>query len=45
MSLDPLSDLGQVLVLLAKIVSLAQVAQVDNRLGSKKEKRVDDLDL
>jgi hypothetical protein len=34
-----------VLVLLAKVVSLAEVGQVDNRLGSKKEERVNDLDL
>jgi hypothetical protein len=43
--LDPLNNLGQVLVLLAKVVLLAEVGQVDNRLGSQKEERVDDLDL
>lgn len=44
-SLDPLNNLGQVLVLLTEVVSLAKVGQVDNRLGGKKEERVDDLDL
>jgi hypothetical protein len=34
-----------VLVLLAKIILLAEVGKVDNRLGSQKEERVDDLDL
>ena len=43
--LDPLNNLGQVLVLLAKVVLLTEVGQVDNRLGSQKEERVDDLDL
>lgn len=43
--LDPLNNLGQVLVLLAKVVLLAEVGQVDDRLGSQKEERVDDLDL
>jgi len=43
--LDPLDNLGQVLVLLAKVVLLAEVGQVDDRLGSQKEERVNDLDL
>lgn len=43
--LDPLKDLGEVLVLLADVISLAQVDQVHNRLGSEKEQRVDDFDL
>lgn len=43
--LDPLNDLGQVLVLLAEVILLAEVGQVDDRLGGKKEERVDDLDL
>jgi hypothetical protein len=33
------------LVFLANIVLLAQVNEVDNRLGCEKEERVDDLDL
>ena len=45
MGLDPLNNLGQVLVLLAKVVSLAKVGQVDNGLGCKEEERVDDLNL
>jgi hypothetical protein len=43
--LDPLNNLGQVLVLLAKVILLAEIGKVDNRLGSQKEERVDDLDL
>lgn len=43
--LDPVKDLGKVLVLLADIVLLAQVDQIDHRLGSQKEERVDGLDL
>lgn len=43
--LDPLHDLGKVLVLLADVVPLAQVDQVHNRLGREKEEGVDDLDL
>lgn len=43
--LDPLSDLGEVLVLLSEVVTLAQVDKVHNRLGGKEEERVDDLDL
>lgn len=43
--LDPLKDLGEVLVLLADVISLAQVDQVHNGLGSEKEQRVDDFDL
>jgi hypothetical protein len=43
--LDPGSDLGQVLVLLADVVLLAKVDEVDDGLGRKEEERVDDLDL
>lgn len=43
--LDPLKDLGEVLVLLADVISLAQVDKVHNGLGSEKEQRVDDFDL
>lgn len=42
---NPLLDLGEVLVLLADVVLLAQVDQVDNRLSREEEQRVDDLDL
>lgn len=45
MLLDPFSDFGQVLVLLADVVLLAQVDQEDNGLSRQKEERVDDLDL
>jgi hypothetical protein len=43
--LDPLSDLGKMLILLADVVLLAEVDEVDDRLGSKQEKGVNDLDL
>lgn len=43
--LDPFEHLGKVLVLLANVVLLAKVDEVDNGLGSEKEERVDDLDL
>lgn len=43
--LDPLEDLGEVLVLLADVISLAQVDKVHNGLGGKKEQRVDNFDL
>lgn len=43
--LDPLEDLGEVLVLLADVISLAQVDKVHNGLGSQEEQGVDDLDL
>lgn len=43
--LDPLSDLGKVLVLLTDVIPLAKVDEEDNGLSSKKEKGVDDLDL
>ena len=33
------------LVLLSNIVLLAQVDEVDNRLGGQEEERVDELDL
>lgn len=42
---NPLCNFWQVLVLLANVVSLAQVDQVDNGLGSQEEQRVDNLDL
>jgi len=43
--LDPLSDLGKVLVLLADVVLLAEVDEEDNGLSGKEEERIDDLDL
>lgn len=43
--LDPLKDLGQVLVLLADVIPLTQVDQVHDRLGGEQQKGVDDLDL
>ena len=43
--LDPFHNLGQVLVLLTDVVSLAQVDQVHNGLGREKEERVNDLNL
>ena len=43
--LDPLSNFGKMLVLLADVVLLAQVDEVDDRLGRKEEERVDGLDL
>jgi hypothetical protein len=43
--LDPFHDLGQMLVLLSDVILLTQVNEVDDRLGSQEEKRVDDLDL
>ena len=43
--LDPLEYLGKVLVLLANVVLLAKIDEVNDGLGSEKEERVDDLDL
>lgn len=43
--LDPLNNLGQVLVLLSDEVLLRQVDQEDDGLGCEEEERVDDLDL
>ena len=43
--LDPLEHLGKVLVLLADVVLLAKVNEVDDRLSRKKEERVDGFDL
>jgi hypothetical protein len=45
MLLDPCGNLGQMLVLLANVVLLAQVDEVDDGLGREEEERVDDLDL
>lgn len=42
---DPLNDLGKMLVLLANEILLGQVDKVDDRLGSQEEKRIDDLNL
>jgi hypothetical protein len=42
---DPLNNLGKMLVLLANEVLLGQVDEVDNGLGSQEEERVDDLNL
>ena len=43
--LEPFRNLGQMLVLLADIVSLTKVDQVDTGLGGQKEERVDYFDL
>jgi hypothetical protein len=43
--LDPLGNLGEILVLLPDIVLLAEVDKVDHWLCSQKEKRVDDFHL
>ncbi len=43
--LQPLGDLGKVLVLLADVVLLREIDQVDDGLRSQEEERVDDLDL
>jgi hypothetical protein len=43
--LDPFHDLAEMLVLLSDVVLLAQVDEVDNRLGGEEEERVDELDL
>lgn len=45
MFLDPLSNLGKILVLLADVVPLTEIHQVDDRLGRKEEQRVDHLNL
>jgi len=43
--LDPLSDLGEMFVLLADVVLLAQVDKSNNGLSGEEEERVDVLDL
>jgi hypothetical protein len=43
--LDPASNLGQMLVLLADVILLAKVDEKDNGLGREEEERVDDLNL
>ena len=43
--LCPLGDLGQVLVLLADVVSLGEVDEVDNWLGGQEEERVNGFNL
>lgn len=43
--LCPFGDLGQVLVLLADVVSLGQVDEVDNWLGGEEEERVNGFNL
>ena len=45
MLLNPLGNLGQMLVLLPDIVLLAEIDEVDDRLGCKKKQRVDDFNL
>lgn len=45
MLLDPIGNLGEMLVLLSDIVLLAEIDEVYDRLGGKQEERVDDLDL
>lgn len=42
---DPFEHLGEVLVLLADVVLLAKINEVDDRLSRKKEKRVNGFDL
>ena len=43
--LDPLGNLGQVLVLLADVILFGQVDKIDNGLGREQEERVDNLNL
>lgn len=43
--LDPLKQLGEVFVLLANVILLAQVDKVHDGLGSEQKQGVDDLDL
>lgn len=43
--LDPLGNLGKMLVFLANVISFAQVDKVNDRLRCKKEKRIDNFDL
>jgi hypothetical protein len=43
--LDPFGDLGEMLVLLADVVLLAQVDKSNDGLGREEEERVDVLDL
>lgn len=45
MLLDPFGNLGEVLVLLPDVVTLAQVDEVDNGLRCEEEEGVDGLDL
>lgn len=45
MLLDPFGNLGQVLVLLAEVVFLTEIDQVDDGLGRQKEERVNYLNL
>lgn len=42
---DPGGNRGKMLVLLADVVTLGKVDEVDDGLGSQQEERVDDLDL
>lgn len=45
MLVDPGGNRRKMLVLLADVVALGKVHEVDDGLGSQKEERVDDLDL
>lgn len=45
MFLDPLGDLWKVLVLLTYIILLAEVDQINNRLGGKKKEGIYYFDL
>lgn len=45
MFLDPLGDFGKVLVLLTYIIFLAEVDQIDNRLGREKKEGIYYFDL
>jgi hypothetical protein len=45
MLLAPLRNLGKVLVLFPDVILLRKIDQIDNRLGTEQEERVDDLNL
>lgn len=45
MFLDPLGNFGKVLVLLTYIIFLAEVDQIDNRLGREKKEGIYYFDL
>ena len=45
MRFDPLGDFGQVLVLLADVVALGEVDEVDDGFGGEEEEWVDYFDL
>lgn len=45
MLFDPLGDLGEMLVLLSKVVLFAEIDEVDDRFGCKEEEWIDDFNL